>query len=259
MISVSDKRCENVDVVTNQKCNRQLMIENGREFCFRCEEIAKEDLLVKKQSEEMIRNREVNEILRDFKTDSLINEDLKDAEFANYVPATESQEIALQIAKDYVENFDKKNGLIFAGKTGVGKSHLSVAISKEIIKQKYTVLFISIPRLMTAIKSTYRKDSDKSELDILRAIQTVDLLIFDDLGAEREDADDQGNKWSKGKIFEISDSRAGKATIFTSNYSGSELMHMYGERDFGRMVQDCKAVTVLGENHRLRNFKKGAV
>lgn len=257
MISVSDKRCENIDVVTNQKCNRQLMIENGREFCFRCEEIAKEDLVVKHHSEEMIRNREVNELLLAFKSDSLINEDLQDANFGNYIPETTSQKMALQIAKEYVRTFDKKTGLVFAGKSGVGKSHLSVSISKEVIKQKRTCLFISIPRLMTVIKSTYRKDSERTELDVLNALQVVDLLIFDDLGAERENSDDQGTAWSKQKIFEIADGRAGKATIYTSNYSGAELMKMYGERDFGRMVKNCKAVTVMGENYRLKQFRKG--
>ncbi|MBS4204032.1 hypothetical protein [Lederbergia citrea] len=79
------------------------------------------------------------------------------------------------------------------------------------------------------------------------------------MGAEREDSDDKGTAWSKQKIFEITDGRAGKSTIYTSNYSGSELIQMYGERDFGRMVKFCKAVTVTGENYRLRNFRKGAV
>src|SRR5690606_29425268 len=192
-----------------------------------------------------------------FKTDSLINEDLQEATFENYIPETPSQKEALKIAKDFVQNFDGKTGLVLAGRTGVGKSHLSVSISKEIIKKKHTCLFISIPRLMTLIKSTYRKDSERSEMDVLRAVQKVDLLIFDDLGAEREDSDDQGTAWSKQKIFEITDGRAGKSTIYTSNYSGAELIQMYGERDFGRMVKDCKAVTVSGDKYRLKHFRKG--
>lgn len=258
-ISVSNKRCENIDIVTKQQCNKRLLIQNGREFCFRCEEIAKEDLMVKNESEELIKNRGVNELLSTFRTDSLINEDLQEATFENYLPETSSQKEALEIAKDYVQNFDKKTGLVFAGRTGVGKSHLSVAISKEVIKKNHTCLFISIPRLMTMIKSTYNNKSEKTELDILRAIQNVDLLIFDDLGAEREDSDDQGTAWSKQKIFEITDGRAGKATIYTSNYTSNELIRMYSERDFGRMVKDCKAVTVIGGNYRLKNFRRGAV
>ncbi|MBS4221382.1 ATP-binding protein [Lederbergia citrea] len=161
-ISVSSNRCENIDVVTKQKCNRQLMIEESREFCFRCEEIAKEDLAIKNQSEELIKNREINELLDTFKSDILINEDLQEATFENYIPETSSQKKALQIARDYVRNFNKKNGLIMAGRTGVGNSHLSVSISKEIIKRKHTCLFISIPRLMTAIKGTYRKDNERN-------------------------------------------------------------------------------------------------
>jgi len=258
-ISVSDKRCENIDVITTKKCNRLLLIKDGSEFCFHCEQIAKEDLLVKESSEELLSNREINELLNKFLNDSLINEDLKKATFENYIPDTTSQKEALAAAKQYVINFDKTIGLIFAGKTGVGKSHLVVAISKEIVKKKHTSLFISIPRLMTAIKDTYRKDSEKSELDIFKVLQKVDLLILDDLGAERENSDDTGTAWAKTKIFEITDSRAGKSTIFTSNYSGAELIRMYGERDFGRMVKDCKAITVEGENYRLKNFIKGAV
>ncbi len=257
-ILVSEKRCKKVNIITKQKCNRKIMIKDGKEFCFDCDYIAKEDLVVKEKSEEMIRNRELNELLSIFKQESLINEDLEDATFDNYEPETDSQKKAFKMSKDYVEGFDKKKGLVFAGKSGVGKSHLSVAITKEIMKLKYTCLFISIPQLMTSIKSTYKRDSEKTEIDILNALQTVDLLIFDDLGAERENADDAGTAWAKQKIFEITDRRAGKATIYTSNYSGAQLMKMYGERDFGRMVKDCIPITVTGENFRLKQFRKGA-
>lgn len=256
-ISVSDKRCQNIDVISKQPCNRKLMIKDGKEFCFNCEQIAQEDLVIKNQSEEMIRNRALNELLSIFKQDSLINNDLETATFENYEPITDSQKKAFEIAKKYAREFDGRKGLVFAGKSGVGKSHLSVAISKEVMKQKYSCLFISIPQLMTSIKSTYRRDSEKTEMDILNGLQKVDLLVLDDLGAERENADDQGTAWAKQKIFEITDRRAGKATIYTSNYGGSQLIQMYGERDFGRMVKDCIPVTVTGENHRLLQFRKG--
>ncbi len=228
--------------------------EDGKEFCFYCTTIAKEDAIVKEASELSIKNREVEELLSAFRKKSLMNVDLEQATFDTYQPQNDTQREALQVAKGYVETFDKRKRLLFQGKPGIGKSHIAASIVKEVIKQKNTGIFISVPRLMTELKATYNKNSSVTEIELLTALQKVDLLVMDDLGIDREGLTDSAAVWAKKKVYEIIDSRVGKATIYTTNFSGKELLQMYGERDFSRMVQDCKPVKLDGQNYRLKNF-----
>jgi DNA replication protein DnaC len=247
--SVSNNRCPD--------CRRKFVLKDGKEFCFYCELIAPEDKKVSDEVSKWISNREVNELLSTFKEKSLMNRDLEQATFENYNPQNDSQIKALEKAKDYAANFDKQTGLVFQGRPGLGKSHIAAAIAKEVIQRKYTCIFISLPRLMTELQATYNKNSQTTELELLKALQKVDLLILDDLGVERTKNDDNGFSWAKRKIYEIVDSRIGQATIYTTNFSGKELLSMYGERDFSRMVQNCQAIKMDGENYRLEVFKSG--
>ncbi|WP_249928329.1 ATP-binding protein [Niallia circulans] len=80
--------------------------------------------------------------------------------------------------------FDKKQNLLFTGNYGTGKSHLSVSITKKLIEQGYECLFLSLPKLLTKIKQTYNKEGI-TEAELLQVIQRVDLLVFDDIGAEQ--------------------------------------------------------------------------
>jgi DNA replication protein DnaC len=246
MISVSENRCPN--------CQRKLMLKGDKEHCFYCEVIAPEDIRVSEEVNEWIKNREVDELLSSFREKSLMNRDLEEATLENYQPQNYTQIEALNHATQYVESFDKKRGLLFFGRPGLGKSHLAASVVKKLIEQKYTGIFISLPRLMTELKATYSKKSELSEIEILKALQKVDLLVLDDLGVER-DGKDEASTWAKSKVYEIVDSRIGQATIFTTNFTGKELLGMYGERDFSRMVQNCNVVKMDGKNYRLKDFK----
>lgn len=244
-ISASDNRCPN--------CKGHYIIKDNREFCFYCEVIAKEDKKVSEEVGSWIKNREVEELLSTFKEKSLMNSDLEQATLEAYLPQNDSQRNALQLAREYIDTFDKKNGLILQGSPGLGKSHLAASIVKGLIKRKYTGIFISLPRLMTELKATYSKKSELSEVQVLTALQKVDCLVMDDLGVER-DGKDEASAWAKQKIYEIVDSRIGKSTIYTTNFTGKELLQMYGERDFSRMVQYCKPIKLDGKNYRLKDF-----
>lgn len=244
-ISVSKERCPN--------CKRKYLFKDGNEYCFHCDQIAKEDERVSKEVTSWIENRQFEETTKLFKDHSLLNSDLERATFNNYQPETESQSYALQEAKKYIDTFDGKSGLFFIGRPGVGKSHLSVSISKEALNRKITSIFISLPRLLTELKNTYNKNSQVSEKDLLKVIQNAELLVLDDVGAEK-DENDAGTKWAKNKTFELLDSRLGKANVYTTNYDSRTLIKMYGERDFSRMVQNTKPIKIDGKNYRFKGF-----
>lgn len=255
-ISTSDNRCENIDYTTKSLCKRKLLIdENGKEFCFYCSMIAGEDKKIKESAEKVLANKEVNKLMAAFQEKSLMNRDLAAASLKSYVPQHPSQQHALDMATKYVDSFDGVKGLILQGRPGLGKSHLASGIVKEIIQKKHTGLFISLPRLMTELKATYSKKSDLTEIEILSALQKVDLLVLDDLGVEMDGKKDEKTAWAKEKIYEVVDARIGLSTIYTTNFTVRELAEMYGERDFSRMVQYCEITKLEGQNYRLQKFK----
>jgi DNA replication protein DnaC len=184
-----------------------------------------------------------------FDEKSLINEKLKQATLNNYEPRNESQINALKWACEYARTFNPKtsSNVLFQGSYGLGKSHISVGIVRYLIKQGHTCIFTSVPKLFTKIKATYDKDSGQKESHLLDALEIVDLLVLDDLGAE------QASEWQISKFFEVVDTRAGKPTIFTTNHSAEHLLKQVGRRNFDRLFDHCEEIILTGESYRLKD------
>ncbi|GLY11370.1 DNA replication protein DnaC [Bacillus badius] len=262
-ISISENRCENK--IDGVKCNKQMIIEDGKEFCFYCEEIKKADEVLGKEAKSAHRLMTLN---RMFNNDSLINERLKNCNFGNYEHVSEELAKAKAICQRYAEHFTKSNpvNLMMIGNYGTGKSHLAVSILKRVIergleqKNPWTGVFISTPKLMTKLKATYHKKSKHSEDELLEQLGSVDLLILDDVGTDykkkqSEAEEEEANQWATLKLFEVIDSRIGKHTVYTTNFNHVQLMDMYGEQKFSRMVEGAHSIKMNGENYRLRAFK----
>lgn len=219
---------------------------DGKEYGCRCEdiELAKEAV----KNHERLKVKKMRDV---FDRHSLINKQLQKATFENYEPSNESQTKAKRIAARYVEVFDLKEprNLLFSGGYGIGKSHLSKAITDGVIEEGHSAVFISVPKLLTKLRTTYNKDSEFSEGDLIEALNGTRLLVLDDLGAEKS------SEWAFEKLFEIIDSRQGMHTIYTSNFSPEDLIDKLGERNFSRVVnRDTTIVEIKGDNHRLDNF-----
>ncbi|MBC1402116.1 ATP-binding protein [Listeria booriae] len=203
--------------------------------------------------------------MRKIFSESLINPLLEKATFENYTPdsSNELSKRAKYIVEKYATNFELKNpqNLLLSGNYGTGKSHLSVAAMKRIALKNFpdikgynhqaTMMFISTPKLMTKIRESFNSGSDFTEAQLLDEIGKVDLLVMDDIGREIKAS---GNDFTTQKIFEIVESRQGKHTIYTSNFTEQELMTMYGEAIFSRMIQSTTKISFDWENYRLKGI-----
>lgn len=76
-------------------------------------------------------------------------------------------------------------GLLLLGPVGCGKSHLAAGILREIVLKGYSGLFYNSPDLLSEIRATFQQGSEISEDDLIEEISSVDLLVLDDLGAEK--------------------------------------------------------------------------
>lgn len=200
-----------------------------------------------KENQRMARERRLQ---RTFEENSLINPSIKDATFDNFDKTEFADEYYR--AKKYVDEFDinKPKNLLFQGSFGTGKSHLSVAITKALRDKGYSTIFISTPKLLTKIRNTYNSDSRQNEQDIIDMISSVDLVVFDDIGAE---GDARG--WGLQKIFEVIDQRAGKHNVYTTNLSSDDFeASLDRQRIFSRMLMNTEPIIMNGTDYRRRKF-----
>jgi DNA replication protein DnaC len=160
-------------------------------------------------------------------------------------------------ARKFAESFpvlDK--GLFFIGPPGIGKSHLAVAVLKRVIRERGARgLFYDVRELLKIIRSTYDPVVRATETEILRPVMEVDLLVLDDLGAEKT------SEWVGETLNLIVNTRYNerRLTIFTSNYEEKEdrtdpdsLLVRVGARMHSRLYEMCEFLEYDGADYRHR-------
>jgi DNA replication protein DnaC len=182
---------------------------------------------------------------------AFIPERFSDRTLDSYRAETPGQQRALKIAKRYAEAFGEKANrgasLVLAGKPGTGKTHIACGIARELIEQKQlSAVFLTVLQALRHIKSTYRKDSEKSESDAIDDLLQPDLLILDEVGAQL------GSEHEKMLMFEIINERYQdcKATILISNLNADELGEFLGDRVIDRFRESGAVVAFDWESHR---------
>lgn len=186
---------------------------------------------------------------------STVNPDLENASFLNFNMDNPTLEEAFKLSVEYADEFalDNPKNLLFAGMYGLGKSHLSYSICKALRNKGFIAVFVSVPKLLTIIKSTYNRNSDFTEAELLDVLSTVDFLALDDIGAEKVRKEEEGDSWATEKLFEIIDGRSGRHTLYTTNLVSDELARKVGQRNFSRMMMNTKPFRFEGNDYRINN------
>jgi DNA replication protein DnaC len=134
-------------------------------------------------------------------------------------------------AERFVEEYPTDFGLLFIGPTGVGKTHLAVAILRELILQKSVeCLFCDFRDLLKEIQDSYNPVSQSSEWRILQRLLDIEVLLLDELsGANPSD-------WVKETLSHLINSRYNqkKVTLITTTMPFGETPSRRGSRAAGR-------------------------
>lgn len=163
-----------------------------------------------------------------------------------YYQGTAADKMAAVLVKcrKFAEQFTVgANGLIFLGKTGVGKTHLSLAIANEVLKKGYGVIYGTAQGFLGAIE---KEHFGRAEGDTLALLSECDLLIIDDLGAEF------ATQFTVSAMYNLLNNRImeGKTTIISTNLTPSELAAMYGERISSRIIGSFEPLKFEGNDVR---------
>lgn len=157
---------------------------------------------------------------------------------------------------DHWEEMQQNNiGLILFGNVGTGKSYATGCVSNAVIDRMVSVGFIAVADIVNWIQGLWGDDRDR----FMRSLMRPDLLILDDLGAERN------TSYGKECVFDVINRRrlSGKPMIVTTNIP---LKYMQQTTDmderciFDRILECCMPVQFDCQNfrqvNRQENMKK---
>jgi DNA replication protein DnaC len=130
---------------------------------------------------------------------------------------------SLEQAKLVVESFARdfpvgtETGLLLMGPCGAGKTHLAVAALRQVVQRGHTGMFYDYRELLKEIQASYNPENPSTELGVLEPVVSADLLLLDDLGANKPSA------WALETVGHILNARynAQRITLLTTNYLDS--------------------------------------
>lgn len=151
-----------------------------------------------------------------------------------------------EYCRDYAKYFSRKSkGLIMLGKTGLGKTHLSLAIADVVIDKGYNVYYNSVQNVMNKLEKEHfgkQKIEESIEEDLFES----DLLILDDLGSEFS------TQFTIAQLYNIISTRITNSlpTIISTNLTLSEIEEKYTQRTASRIVGNSTPIQFVGKDIR---------
>lgn len=173
---------------------------------------------------------------------------------ALYPEACDKQSFdTLRDIKNAILNFanDGKNLYLYSTNTGNGKTTWA---TKMLLKYFDSVwagngfrargLFIYVPQFL--FRLTDFNNADEELANIKRLIPTVDLVVWDDIGAKKI------SDYDNSQLLNYIEQRLqnGKSNIFTSNVGGESLNQVLGNRLASRIWKSSVRVELTGRDRR---------
>ena len=265
---ISDKVCE-IHKVNYWKISTPIRGSKERSIQEFCPECTKE--LIERQDREGVDNSlNAETYLKTYHVlmrDSTIPRELKEASFENFIAETSEEKQLLAFAREQVDKYlDGMTGnTLFTGSTGIGKSHLSVAIAKAINEgykakgEPKSVLFVNLTEIIRRVRESFNSPTSL-EGYYSRMLKEVDYLVLDDLGIKSDNASSKGKSfWEEEFIFDILSNR--DKTIITTNLSNSEITSMYSDRVASRVRTGLegnffKSFTIKDKRYSIKRLKE---
>lgn len=201
------------------------------------------------RKEQMQKEEEMRSIQR-ARISSMMDNTFRTACFANY-QIRNGNERHLKVAKKYCIEFSKmyerNQGLLFWGTVGTGKSYTAACIANYLLEANTSVVMTSFVRILQEMQGFDRE----REETFTNKLNSVKLLIIDDLGAERS------TDYALEKVYGIIDNRyrAKKPLILTTNLTLQQMQEATDiryARIYDRIFEMCYPMEFSGVSWRKR-------
>lgn len=144
---------------------------------------------------------------------------------------------------------DRHEDILFLGPVGVGKTFLACALGHAACRAGHRVLFLRADHLL---KMIHQSRADHSTEKVIRSLLAPDLLVIDDFGLRRLDAQQSSD------FYEIVIERHRRAsTIVTSNRSIDEWIPLFddpilAQSALDRLAHNAYQIVIEGDSYRSR-------
>ena len=148
--------------------------------------------------------------------------------------------------KSYATEFDgTMHNLLFVGTTGLGKTHLSSAIAKEVVDRGFDVVYESAQKVFSDFEAEKFGRTAAGE-DRTGRYLDCDLLILDDLGTEMQ------STFTVSCLYNLINTRliSEKSTIISTNVRKEELLEKYTDRITSRLLGEFEVCIFSGRDIR---------
>ncbi|DAB34366.1 MAG TPA: transposase [Sulfurospirillum sp. UBA12182] len=151
----------------------------------------------------------------------------------------------------------KHENIILLGESGVGKTHLAIALAYKAVQHRYKVRFTTISELLSQAN---RAKKEKKYDSFLKAITMPSVLVIDEIGYFNM------SKEEANHFFQIISKRYEKSsTIFTSNLVFSKWVQVFaGDKIvttaiLDRVLHHSHIINIQGDSYRLKEKKDQGV
>ena len=195
--------------IENEKCDCKQAIEERNKV----KEELQEELMIQYEN---FRKEELNKKIKQYYGTDFITAQFKQKNLENFI-TNEQNKITKLAAEKFISDFKNfKNGIIFEGESGTGKTHISMAICNELLKENIPIIFGTLTELVEKYAKFYNNHTDS---ELTKLYTKVDLLVIDNLGVEPM------NDWLLSKLFTIINERILNELpyIITTNYDRDKL------------------------------------
>lgn len=153
----------------------------------------------------------------------------------------------MRAAKSYVANFtqfrEQGKGLLLYGGVGTGKTFAAACIANALIDTGRTCLMTNFARVLNTLWSIEEKQA------YIDSFNQFDLLVLDDLGAERR------SEYAQEQVFNVIDGRyrSGLPLIITTNLGIDKIKKpdtIGNARIYDRVLEMCHPIELSGQSRR---------
>jgi len=154
-----------------------------------------------------------------------------------------------RLCRKYVDQWESmrqgNHGILFYGSVGTGKTFLAACIANAVIDKGISAKVTSFPRILNELQNSTGIDRQR----IIDSLNRYELLVIDDLGAERDTG------YSIEQMYNVVDTRyrSGKPLIVTTNLSSEDLSTapLQYKRIYDRINEMCVIpLKMAGESRR---------